>query len=60
MALVWKGNKGLDRHLDCIDDPVGCHGIAVAKRRSRVFGYIFPNRVEVDFCFRVKIIPSRQ
>lgn len=44
MALMWKRNKRLDGSLDCIDRPIGCLGI--------VFGYIFPNRIEVDFSFR--------
>ena len=51
MALMWKRNKRLDGRLDCIDHPIGCLGI--------VFGSKFPNRVEVDFSFRVKIVPSR-
>ena len=51
MALMGKRNKRLDSRLDCIDHPIGCPGI--------VFGHKFPNRVEVDFSFRVKIIASR-
>jgi len=50
MALVRKGDKRLDSRLDPIHHPIS--GVRA------VFGYEFPNLVEVDFGFRVKIIPS--
>lgn len=50
VALMWK-RKRFDGRFNCIDHPVGCFRI--------VFGYVFPNRIKVDFGFRMKVVPSR-